>query len=290
MIKVKLLVSCAVACCLSSCVQMQMYSFYQVCETKPVNQESNFTNTYGGLLYETEYCDVLYDFWSEGGAIGFNFYNKTDSIIYIDLKKTFFIKNRTAYDYFLNREQELDIVAVPPHALKRISEYSINNTLYLDCDLCLFPAAKATMNFTVDNSPLIFSNYITYHVGLAGEYKVIDNQFYLSSVTNYSEPFAITFVEREEKCENKKNTAKDITPKTIKLYDRCWKITEINTSSSFYLKYDIRSNNILYKKGRRYYYNANYDAYVKSESEASIGRPTYVGEPNSLLQSLAPTF
>lgn len=55
------------------------------------------------LVYEDDNCKVLYDFWAERGNIGFTFYNKTDSTIYINLKESFFILNGQANNYYKNR-------------------------------------------------------------------------------------------------------------------------------------------------------------------------------------------
>ena len=76
------------------------YEYLQVLSTKPTDENSPITKTNGGLLYEDEDCAIFYKFWNKGGNPGFEFYNKTDKIIYIDLSKTFFVKNGTALDYF----------------------------------------------------------------------------------------------------------------------------------------------------------------------------------------------
>lgn len=87
-----------VACLsLSSCRSLQTY--YQVCEVQSsLSQKAN-----GGFEYIDNVCTVSYDFWCNGGNPGFVFTNNSDEIIYIDLSKSFFIRNGIAYDYFLNR-------------------------------------------------------------------------------------------------------------------------------------------------------------------------------------------
>jgi hypothetical protein len=76
------------------------YDYIQMLATKPVNQSAPISQVNGGVLYEDENCAVFYKFWSDGGDAGFEFYNKTNEIIYLDLSKTFFIKNGVAYDYY----------------------------------------------------------------------------------------------------------------------------------------------------------------------------------------------
>ncbi len=82
---------------MSSCVTT---SFYQVYNVKPI--EESITNT-DELFFEDENCKISYNLWANGGNIGFNFYNKTDSKIYVKLNESNFILNGFAYDYFKNR-------------------------------------------------------------------------------------------------------------------------------------------------------------------------------------------
>ena len=76
------------------------YEYIQILSTRPINNVEKTTLTNGGVLYEDENCAVFYKFWTKGGDAGFEFYNKTNEIIYLDLTKTFFIKNGIAYDYY----------------------------------------------------------------------------------------------------------------------------------------------------------------------------------------------
>ncbi len=81
---------------LSSCTT----TFYQVYQVKPsekIETKENF------LVYEDENSKITYDLWSEGGNIGFQFYNKTDKDINLDLSKSYFILNGIASNYYKNR-------------------------------------------------------------------------------------------------------------------------------------------------------------------------------------------
>jgi hypothetical protein len=77
------------------------------------------------------------------------------------------------------------IIAVPAKTTKRISEYSINNTLIRDCDLFKYPSIKKinTKSYTIEQSPIVFSNVITYEI--KGERVTVKNEFYVSEITNY---------------------------------------------------------------------------------------------------------
>ena len=85
----------AVIACLSSCNP----HYYQICKIS-----SNLpTDENGAYYYSTPSFDITYNFWSEYGDILFAISNKTDSVIYINLTKSFLTKNGIAFDYFLNR-------------------------------------------------------------------------------------------------------------------------------------------------------------------------------------------
>ena len=55
------------------------------------------------LVYEDENCKVSYNLWNEGGNIGFQFFNKKDKNIYLNLEESFFILNGVSYNYYRNR-------------------------------------------------------------------------------------------------------------------------------------------------------------------------------------------
>ena len=80
----------------------QVYKFVQVFEATPSYANATKTDD-GGMLYEDNDCAIFYSFWAEGGDASFAFYNKTDQIIYLDLSKSFFIRNGIANDYYRDR-------------------------------------------------------------------------------------------------------------------------------------------------------------------------------------------
>jgi len=92
-----LLYSISTVLFLSSC---STTSFYQVYEVKPFDESITKSNK---LIFDDENCQISYNLWSNGGNIGFNFYNKTNFNIYIKLNESNFILNGFANDYFKNR-------------------------------------------------------------------------------------------------------------------------------------------------------------------------------------------
>jgi hypothetical protein len=165
-------------------------TFYQVYNVKP-NQEKN-TKT-DNLFFEDENCKITYDLWANGGNIGFDIYNKTDENVYVYLNESNFILNGFAYDYYKNRTftttegtiKEDSIIRIPAKTTKRISEYSINSTRITDCDLKKYPSRKTikTKSYSIEQSPIIFSNIITYET--KGEKMTVQNEFYVSEIANY---------------------------------------------------------------------------------------------------------
>lgn len=92
----KLYVVLFVALMLGAC-KPYYYQVYQVTPSTEITFEQN------ALVYEDENCEVVYNLWSEGGNIGFSFYNKTDHDIYLNKEKSFFILNGLAQDYYKDR-------------------------------------------------------------------------------------------------------------------------------------------------------------------------------------------
>lgn len=90
------------------------------------------------------------------------------------------------------------IVCIPPHAAKRIAEYSINNQLIRNCDLFRYPMSKqiSTSKYTKANSPLVFSNQIVYSMGEKGVATKLNHEFYVTEITNY--PHKLFFGKRTE--------------------------------------------------------------------------------------------
>lgn len=264
-----LLYTISTALLLSSCATT---TFYQVYDVKPTDKSINKSDK---LFFEDENCKITYNLWSNGGNIGFNFNNKTDQKIYVNLNESNFILNGFAYDYYKNRTfttsesksasasktstgsvavtginvynniqtnkvkssssanisssvgyavtiKEDSIICVPAKTTKRISEYSINNTLIRNCDLYRYPKRKniKTKSYSIEESPIVFSNLITYEI--KRKKVTVENEFYVSEITNY--PYKEFFEYKYEKYCGEKSMSKT---KYYKFYD----------TDKFYIKY-----------------------------------------------------
>lgn len=103
---------------------------------------------------------------------------------------------------------EEKVVVIPAKTAKIIAEYSINNAVIRNCELLRYPKKKQVkpVSYSSANSPLTFSNRITYKVGDGSPIK-FENSFYISEVTNYpSEEFFETVKEKD--CEGKSKSNK----------------------------------------------------------------------------------
>ena len=90
---------------------------------------------------------------------------------------------------FSTSYNEEKIVCIPSKTSKRITEYCINESLYRDCDLFKYPTKNQinSKSFSQFDSPIIFSNRIAYTIGLSDELIKLENEFYISEITNYPE-------------------------------------------------------------------------------------------------------
>ncbi len=109
--------------------------------------------------------------------------------------------NSTGYSVSYNEEK---IVNIPPKTSKFVTEYSINNSFYRDCDLFKYPSKKQikTKSFSKSESPLVFSNKIAYFTDSQEKLIVFDNSFYISEIANYSENDAL-YSKLDEYCGKK---------------------------------------------------------------------------------------
>lgn len=211
---------------LSSCSQ----TYYQICK---VSSDLPITSQ-GEYIYKSDNdCELTYDFRRDGGVVRFAIKNNTDSIIYIDLQKSFLVKNGIAYDYFLDRTigvaetngislsansyynvlsvanvktnslslEEKPIIAIPPYSSKVFSEYSIayEREVPLFKGLC-----KKTVYLYSLVANLDFTNHICYRVGEKAPDKFIHNKFQVSDISyqntfEYFSPreFCVRFKVRE---------------------------------------------------------------------------------------------
>lgn len=84
---------------------------------------------------------------------------------------------------------ETPTITITPHALYQFYEYDLFSSRYQDCELKEYldqTNTVSTVKFSKENSPLRFSNYITYQVGSKAK-SIIQNDFYIAEISNYLE-------------------------------------------------------------------------------------------------------
>ncbi len=160
--------------------------------------------------------------------------------------------------------KEKQIVAVPPRCKRHIETYTVVTEPLLSCDLQRYPQQSAQLLFSSDDSPCHFSDVITFKVGDNPQSHTINNEFYVSAVTNYAEPELITMKKRDELCENMKGP--DYEEPNQDLYDKYIKDSICETASSFYKTFEVTTGKKLYKDNNHdnYTYVSEYGAYVKA--------------------------
>ena len=101
---------------------------------------------------------------------------------------------------------EKQIICIPPKTSKIITEFDIKNSVYRSCEIYRNPGKKDShsVTFNKTNTPLTFGNKIAYSIGNGEGLIRVDNEFYVSKISNYSS-FDITTLERIEECGRKKD-------------------------------------------------------------------------------------
>lgn len=235
------------AICVTSCAPTTT-DYYQL-----LYVNSNLEQLDDKYIYQDNNCVVSYDFWANGGNPGFVMQNNTDSIMYVDLGKTFFVRNNYSHCYYKNRIfsqsdasiigatantgktsangvsiEEKEIVAIAPKSRMRFNEFNIVSDVLQDCSVPLFPKkdARAEISFDSANSPVSFGNYITYKVGDNGKAVSFSNDFYVSKWTNFKKKDVFTTIYDDCKNRHKRTVMKSVN------------------SPCFYVKYNEKHTNL----------------------------------------------
>lgn len=219
-------------------------------QTQPMSD--NIIVNENALVYEDDNCAIIYDFWGENGDFSFVINNKTTENLYLHLDECFYVKNGFAYDYYKiettnlsfifenNTKIEKRAICIPPKYSKMISEYSINENIYRDCDLFLYPNKNDnnTLDFTKDNSPIVFGNKLAYSIGDSETIIRINNDFYVSKISNY--PIDLIMIEVPVEICGKK-----ITYKTERVFKNSGP-TQFYIQYNYDYRYDDKPNNPMY--------------------------------------------
>jgi hypothetical protein len=89
---------------------------------------------------------------------------------------------------------EKPVVCIPPHSEKYFSEYSILENTVRFCEMKQdYPnSASETVMYQRDDSPVVFKNIISYFIDNEEDSKLIENEFWISEIQNYTNGKATT--------------------------------------------------------------------------------------------------
>jgi hypothetical protein len=189
--------------------------YFQIYETKMVGKNAVDQN----MIYEDSFSRITYNLWNRGGQVNFMFSNKSDKDITIDLENSFFILNGIANQYYQGRiynysagisdnvtferinpniaassnlgtysQKSISVpekrtVKIPSNSSIIISEFKLRNDRYGNCNLVKSPSKNSSINFEEMNSPLKFTNIITYlH---ENDTIKVAHSFYVNQISNY---------------------------------------------------------------------------------------------------------
>ena len=112
----------------------------------------------------------------------------------------------TDYDFCIGKareRKEKQIVCIPAHAYKVISEYKVSPRFVKTCERTKdFPKRTAIVaSYSEGSSPVKFKNRIAYSFDSdCKNLQHIENNFYVSGVTNYSKKAAVEKVREQTDC------------------------------------------------------------------------------------------
>lgn len=170
-----------------------------------IETQSNKVSKRDGYVYENDTVRIVYNFWSSGGKMSFEIWNKLDVPLFIDWKNSAFIENGVKYDYWIDKTitnrksigyydhgfsvqsghdvsvKNERITFIPPHTKVIKDKYAI-----LMPGITLHQMMNKT--FDANNSAVTFRNYIALSMSESLNSPIyIDNNFYISKVFSVKE-------------------------------------------------------------------------------------------------------
>lgn len=167
-----LLCSCSIA-----------YTGGEYCQVATVASDNTEQLDDGSFYAIKDGVIVTYNLWAELGCSGVLITNTTDSDIFLDADRSFFLKNGIAYTYH-NTLSDSNILTIPAKLSVYINEFPVTDTGYRYCGLNRSPRGgnEYTKSFSIENTPLTFGNRLMFIV--KGEDVQIQNDFYIQQLLN----------------------------------------------------------------------------------------------------------
>jgi hypothetical protein len=81
------------------------------------------------------------------------------------------------------------VLIIPAKTAKIVQEHILNNSIYRDCNLLRYPRSKngSSVSFSETNSPIVFKNLIQYSLEKSEALKMVENHFFISTISNFNE-------------------------------------------------------------------------------------------------------
>lgn len=187
----------------------------QVFETKNISpmkvEGSNYT-------FENDTVKIVYTFWANRGNLSYTVFNKLDVPLYIDWKKSSYVKNSQKLDYWIDASTTMSVKSRNSLNWGSIYGSSYNNSTTVKPEQIVFIAPKSLITkdqfilwsgskpnisknpmsiggkkikyieYVQNNSPLIFRNFITISTSDKFEKETyVDNGFFVSKISEMKE-------------------------------------------------------------------------------------------------------
>lgn len=155
------------------------------------------------MCFSNDTVKVCYDFWQDGGGVNFTIQNLTEKPIYWQKDKSFLIFNGMTYDFFQNSTitagnsagtafylygnptaltsqtslstTEQSKLMIPPSSARAFSMYKFVFNK--------FKLSDSTQVFSLNNSPIKYSIYLSY-VTEAGKQSHVQHSFFINKISN----------------------------------------------------------------------------------------------------------
>ena len=186
---------------------------YETKSTLPIDQRRN------QFIFDNDTVRIEYNFWGDKGILSFEIYNKLNTPIYIDWKKSSFIQNSQKFDYWINQTitnsagysvgyyrnswlyQSTSATSNPERILFLAPKSFIKAERFNICSGASLLSKNSQMatisvpehpgkmikikhqDYELTSSPLVFRNFITYSLTEKFENEsYINNIFYVSKI------------------------------------------------------------------------------------------------------------
>ncbi len=152
-----------------------------------IESEEVIKNKEDLFVFENDDLAIVYDFWTNGGEMIFNIYNKRDSVLYLKMDESEFWINGIGYQYyekaenwpFDGREERSSgpkSINIAPHSKETVNGFPVGY------QLLKYRSGEKYKSFYKSDSPFVFENRLTYSFDqIHSEKAKLENEFWVSN-------------------------------------------------------------------------------------------------------------